>query len=69
MEVDGTKDSDLNFNIKPKMSLICDLQVLAWYFKKEQTYSDRFAEMQLLTNTIGLSGGKFSKHLCILPMM
>ena len=66
MEVDGILNSDLNFSEKSKVSLIYDLQVLPWYFKKESTYSDRLAEMQLKPDTIGLSGGDFSKNLCIL---
>ena len=53
MEVDGIVDSDLSFIKKSDVSLIYDLQVFAWYFK-ESTYS------------IGLSGGDFSKNLCIL---
>ena len=62
MEVNVTVDSDLSFNKKSEMSLIYDLQVLAWYFKKESTY----AEMNLKPHNIGLSGGNFSNHLCIL---
>ena len=66
MEVDGITDSDLSFNKKSEVSLIYDLQVFAWYFKKESTYSDKLAEMQLKPDTIGVSGGDFSKNLCIL---
>ena len=47
MEVDGTKDSDLIFDIKSNMS------PNVW-----------FASFSLYT--IGLSGGNFSKHICIL---
>ena len=43
-----------------------DLQVLACYFKKESTHFDGFAEMQLKPDTVGLSGGNFSKQLRIL---
>ena len=66
MEVDGIADSDLSFNKKSEVSLIYDLQVFAWYFKKESTYSDILAEMRLKPDTIGLSGVNFSKNLCIL---
>ena len=66
MEVDGIADSDLSFNKKFEVSLIYDLQVLTWYFKKESTYSDKLADMQLKPGTIGLSGVNFSKNLCIL---
>ena len=57
MEVDGTVNSDLSF--MSAVSLMCDLQVLLWYFKKQSKHSDRFAEMQLKSDTIGLSGGNF----------
>ena len=66
MEVDGIADSDLSFNNKSEVSLIYDLQVFAWYFKKESTYSDKLAEIQLKPDTAGLKGGIFSKNLCIL---
>ena len=33
METDSTIDSDLSFNKMSEMSLINDLQVLAWYFR------------------------------------
>ena len=66
MEVDGIADSDLSFNKKSEVSLIYDLQVFTWYFKKESTYSDKLAEIQLKPDTIGLSGWNFSKNLCIL---
>ena len=36
-----------------------------WYFE-ESSYSDRLVKMQLKPDTIGLSDGNFSKHLCIL---
>ena len=52
MNVDGIVDSDLTF----------DLQVLAWYFKEESTYSDRFDVNQLKPDTIVLSRGHFSNH-------
>ena len=63
MEVDGTVDGDLSFNKKSEVSPIYDMQVFARYFKKEPTYSHRLVEMQLRPDTIGLSGGSFSKHL------
>ena len=66
MGADGTVDGDLNFIKKCEVFLIYELQVLAWYFKKESTYSDRFAEMQLRPDTIFPSSGSFLKHLCIL---
>ena len=44
--------------------MIC--KFLFWYFKKQSTYCDRLAEMQLKPDTLGLSGGYFFKHLCIL---
>ena len=66
MEVGGIADSDLSFNKKSEVSLIYDLQVFAWYFKKESTFSDILAEMRLKPDTIGLSGVNFSKNLCIL---
>ena len=66
VEVDGIVDSDLSFIKKSDVSLIFDLQVFAWYFKKESTYSHRLANMQLKPDTIGPSGGNFSKNWCIL---
>ena len=66
MEVDGIVDNDLSLNKKSEVSLIYNLQDFAWYFKKESTYSDRHAEMQLKPDTIGLSGWNFSKNLSIL---
>ena len=57
MEVDGIVDSDLSFNKKSGVYLISDLEVYAYYFKKESTYSDRLAEMRLKPDTVGLSGG------------
>ena len=38
---------------------IYDLQVLAWYFKKQSIYFNRLAEMHLKPDTICLSGGNF----------
>ena len=66
MEVEGPVGSDLSFNKKSEVSLIYDLQVLVQYFK-ESTYSDRFAEMQLKPDTIGLSGENFDEEwkICI----
>ena len=55
MNVDGIVDSDIIF----------DLQVLAWYFKEESTYSDRFDVNQLKPGTMVLSGGNFSNHTYI----
>ena len=55
MEVDGKVESDSSLSKNSEVSLIYDLQVLAWYFKKEWTYCDRFAEMQLKPYTIGWS--------------
>lgn len=52
MNVDGIVDSDLTF----------DLQVLAWYFKKESTYP----EIHLMPDCTGPSGGNFLKQLSIL---
>ena len=71
MEVDGTVNSDLSLNKMCQVSLIFDLQVLAWYFKKKLAYSDRFADMQLKPGNVGQSRGIFSKHLWILdsPLM
>ena len=66
MEVDDIADSDLSFNKKPEVSLIHEQQIFAWYFKKEPTYSDRLAEIQLKPDTTGLSGGYFSNNFCIL---
>ena len=66
MEVDVIVESDLSFNEKSEMSLIYDLQALAWHLRKESTYSDRLAKMHLKPDTIGLKGGNFSKKLCIL---
>ena len=66
MEVDGKLDSNLSFNKKPEVSLIYDLQDFAYYFKKESTYSNRLAMMQLKSDTIGLGGGNFLKNLYIL---
>ena len=66
MEVDVIVESDLSFNEKSEVSLIYDLQALAWYLKKESTYSDRLAKMHLKPDTIGLNGRNFSKNLCIL---
>ena len=66
MEVDGKLDSKLSFNKKPEVSLIYDLQDFAYYFKKESTYSNRLAMMQLKPDTIGLGGGNFLKNLYIL---
>ena len=66
MEVDGKLDSNLSFNKKPEVSLIYDLQDFAYYFKKESTYSNRLAKMQLKPDTIGLGGGNFLKNLYIL---
>ena len=63
---DGTTDSDLRFNKKSELSEVYDLQVLAWYFKKESRYAHRFAEIQLKPDTIGLIGGDFSNYLYIL---
>ena len=40
MEVGGIVDSDLSFNKKSEVYLISDLEVYAYYFKKESTYSD-----------------------------
>ena len=57
MEVDGIVDSDLSFNKKSGVYLRSDLEVYAYYFKKESTYSDRLAEMRLKPGTVGLSGG------------
>ena len=62
MEVNGIVDSDLNFNKKSELYIIYDLQIFAWYFKKESTDSDRLTEMELKPDTNGLSGGKFSKN-------
>ena len=62
MEVNGIVDSDLSFNKKSELYIINDLQIFAWYFKKESADSDRLAEMELKPDTIGLSGGKFSKN-------
>ena len=64
-EIDGTVNSDFSFNKKPEVPLIYNLKVLTWYFKKELAYSDRFAEMQLKPNTVGLKDEIFPKHLCI----
>ena len=69
MEVDGAVDSDLRFNKKPEVSLIYDLQVLAWYFKRDSAYSGKFPETQLKPDPVGLSDGIFSKHLCILTSL
>ena len=66
MEVGGIVDSDLSFNKKSEVYLISDLEVYAYYFKKESTYSDRLAEMRLKPDTIGLSGGNYAKSLCFL---
>ena len=65
MEVNGTVDSDLSFNKKSEVFLIFDLHVFAWYLKNV-SHSGRFAEMQWKPDAIGLSGGYFSKHLCVL---
>ena len=54
-------DSDLSFNKKSELYIINDLQIFAWYFKKESADSDRLAEMELKPDTIGLSGGNFQK--------
>ena len=66
MEVDGTVDSDWSFNKKSELSLIYDLQVLAWYFKRMPAHSDKFAETRLKLDTASLDDEIFSKHLCIL---
>ena len=66
MEVDGKLDSNLSFNKKPEVSLIYDLQDFAYYFKKESTYSNGLAMMQLKPDTIDLGGGNFLKNLYIL---
>ena len=65
MEVDGIVDNDLNLNKKSEVSLIYNLQDFAWYFK-ESIYSDGHTEMQLKPDTLGLSGGNFSKNLSLL---
>ena len=62
IEVDGTVDKDLSYNTKSEVSLINDLQVLAWYFKKESTYP----EIHLMPDCTGPSGGNFLKQLSIL---
>lgn len=59
MEGDGTVDNNLSLNKTSEVYLIYDMQVLAWYFTKELTYSNRFAEMQWNPDTIGLIGRIF----------
>ena len=66
MEVDGIADTGLRFNRKSEVSLIYDLQVFAWYFKKGSTYYYRLAEMQLKPYTTGLRGRNLSGNLQIL---
>ena len=56
----------LSVNQHPEVFLINDSQVFAWYFKKDSKYSDRIGQMQLKSDTIGLSSGNLSANLCIL---
>ena len=56
----------LSFNKNSEVFLINDSQVFAWYFKKDSKYSDRIGQMQLKSDTIGLSSGNLSANLCIL---